>query len=110
MPSKSGVGGPVELIDPNVFSSAVFHPQHVNFYTEECSAFDLAAEYAFSIGRKQAFRDGNKRTAAAVAIAFLDVNGWTVYRSFTDDLLALVKDEMSKSEFSAELKVSLGEN
>jgi death on curing protein len=38
----------------------------------------VAATYAFSISENQPFIDGNKRTAATVAAAFLDINGYEI--------------------------------
>jgi death-on-curing protein len=37
--------------------------------------FDIAAAYAFHIGKNHPFADGNKRTALASALTFLAVNG-----------------------------------
>lgn len=37
--------------------------------------FDMAAAYAFHIAENQPFIDGNKRTAIAMALAFLQANG-----------------------------------
>jgi death-on-curing protein len=79
-------------------------PQNAYFYAGKVSLFDLAAEYAFSLGKNHAFHDGNKRVAAAAAIAFLDVNGWMVQEEFTDEMLALVTGEITKQQFSAALQ------
>jgi death on curing protein len=97
-------GGLAGLADANLLSSAVMQPQHAYFYGGKRSLFDLAAEYAFSISKNHAFNDGNKRTAAASAIAFLDVNNWLVQESFTKEIVALVKGEISKGELSATLE------
>lgn len=37
--------------------------------------FEMAAAYAFHIAENQPFLDGNKRTALAAALIFLDLNG-----------------------------------
>jgi death-on-curing protein len=37
--------------------------------------YEIAAAYAFHVAESQAFIDGNKRAAAASAIAFLRLNG-----------------------------------
>jgi death on curing protein len=42
------------------------------------SLFDKAATYALPISENQPFIDGNKRTAATVAAAFLDINGYEI--------------------------------
>jgi death-on-curing protein len=36
--------------------------------------FDIAATYAFHLAQAQAFLDGNKRTAVATALVFLEMN------------------------------------
>jgi death-on-curing protein len=97
-------GGSPGLADANLLGSAVAQPQNAYFYGGKRSLFDLAAEYAFSLGKNHAFYDGNKRVAAAAAIAFLDVNGWLVEKEFTNEMLALVTDQMTKTEFSAVLE------
>jgi len=67
-------GGSPGLRDRNAFESAVHQPQNV-FYYGGGNLFDMAAAYCFHIGQAQAFLDGNKRTAAAAAIVFLETNG-----------------------------------
>jgi death-on-curing protein len=97
-------GGSPGLLDGGLLSSAVIQPQNACFYGGKRSPFDLAAEYAFSLAKNHAFQDGNKRTGAAAAIAFLEVNGWLVEEHFTEEMLALVTGKMTKSEFSSVLK------
>jgi death on curing protein len=97
-------GGSPRLADPNLLSSAVMQPQNAHFYRGGVSLFDLATEYAFSLGKNHAFHDGNKRVAIAAAIAFLDVNGWLVQRELTDEILNLVTDKITKGQFSAALE------
>lgn len=97
-------GGKEGILDSNLLGSAVAHPQHVYLYGDECSIFDLATEYAFSIGKNHAFIEGNKRTAIASAIAFLEVNDWNVNVELTDQMERLAKDAITKQEFSALLE------
>ncbi len=40
--------------------------------------FEMAAAYAFHIAENQPFVDGNKRTALAAALIFLELNGVTL--------------------------------
>lgn len=49
-------------------------PQHLHFY-EQANLFEIAAAYAFHIAEAQAYVDGNKRTAVASALIFLELNG-----------------------------------
>jgi len=97
-------GGSPGLADANLLGSAVMRPQNAYFYGGNCSLFDLAAEYAFSLGKNHAFHDGNKRVAIAAAIAFLEVNGWLVEKDLTEEMLALVTDKITKDQFSAALQ------
>jgi death-on-curing protein len=66
-----GLGG---IGDPGLVESASGAAQNV-FWIGRGGLFDVAAGYAFHIAQSQAFNDGNKRTAAASAIAFLRKNG-----------------------------------
>ncbi len=45
------------------------------FYYGEADVFEIAAAYAFHLAQAQAFLDGNKRVAVAVALVFLAGNG-----------------------------------
>ena len=68
-------GGAHGVLDRNVVLSALTGP--INRWTHDPAAdlADLAAAYLFGFGRGQGFRDGNKRTALACALVFLDLNG-----------------------------------
>ena len=68
-------GGQDGIRDRNAFESAVYHPQNIYFY-DQGDVFDIAAAYCYHIAQAQAFLDGNKRTAAAAAIVFLEANGY----------------------------------
>lgn len=66
-------GGAVGIRDRSLLESAIHMPQasfggafmHTNI-------FEMAAAYAFHIAENQPFVDGNKRTALAAALVFLD--------------------------------------
>ena len=69
--------------------------------------FDIAAAYAFHIAESQAFLDGNKRTAAASAIAFLasnDCEDRGVDDALYDAMIAIAKREMTKADLAALLR------
>ena len=53
------------------------------------TTFEMAAAYLFGICRNHPFIDGNKRTALAVALAFLGLNGVRI-RAGEDELYDLV--------------------
>jgi death-on-curing protein len=69
-------GGKYGIRDIGLLSSAIAMPQstfegkylHKNIYEQ-------AAAYAFHICQNHPFLDGNKRTALATALVFLDING-----------------------------------
>lgn len=74
-------GGAAGLRDENALESALARAENKTSYGSP-NVFDLAAAYAFGLGRNHAFVDGNKRTAIVTAILFLHLNG---YRMTTDD-------------------------
>jgi death-on-curing protein len=67
-------GGLNGLRDLNTLESALARPKNRAVYSNPDLAA-LAAAYAFGIATKQAFVEGNKRTAAAVTETFLALNG-----------------------------------
>jgi death on curing protein len=54
--------------------SCVDAPQNVAFL-KEGDVFEQASAYAYSILRKSPFKQGNRGTALAAALVFLDING-----------------------------------
>jgi death-on-curing protein len=67
-------GGSEGVRDPGLIDSALASAKNA-FYDGEGDVFDVAASYAFHLAEAQAFLDGNKRTAVAVALIFLARNG-----------------------------------
>lgn len=99
-------GGADGIRDPALFESAVTHPQQVYFYTQ-ADLFEVAAAYAFHIAQAQARFDGNKRTAVAAALLFLEVNGIsTDFDSMTlyEAMIAEAEKQMGKTELAALLR------
>ncbi|MBK8202541.1 MAG: type II toxin-antitoxin system death-on-curing family toxin [Bdellovibrionales bacterium] len=66
-------GGATGIRDRGLLESAVMMPQ-ASFGGEfvHKGVFEMAAAYAFHIAENQPFVDGNKRTALASALVFLD--------------------------------------
>jgi death-on-curing protein len=63
--------------DETLFQAALSRPLSKWHYEEpRPDLFDLVAAYAFALCKGHVFHDGNKRTAHAVAFAFLMLNGW----------------------------------
>jgi len=67
-------GGGEGIRDIGLFESAMARPVNLAAYGEPDAAA-LAASYALGLARNHPFVDGNKRTAAAVSITFLELNG-----------------------------------
>jgi death-on-curing protein len=66
-------GGPDGIRDRGLLESALARPVNKFAYGETDLAA-LAAAYGFGIARNHAFVDGNKRTALASMIVFLNLN------------------------------------
>ena len=67
-------GGRAGIRNRGLVESAIAQPQQDYFYGG-ADRFAIAAGYAFHIAQAQAFLDGNKRTAIAAALTFLNLNG-----------------------------------
>lgn len=69
-------GGSHGINSRELLESAVVAPQQLYCYGDaECDIFDWAASYCSHLAKNHAFTDGNKRTAFAAAVTFLEVNG-----------------------------------
>ena len=74
--------------------------------------FEIAAAYLFHIAKNHALVDGNKRTALAAALTFLDLNDVTI-RATTDESVGLVEGvvagRVTKSEAALGLRDHTGD-
>ena len=68
-------GGSAGVRDAGLLQSAMARPQNLLAYGTP-TVFDLAACYAFGPVKNHPFVDGNKRTGFAVAVLFLELNGY----------------------------------
>ena len=68
-------GGQSGIRDRNAIESAMAAPHNAYQYSQEEDLVALATIYAIRLSQCQGFLDGNKRTGAASAIAFLRLNG-----------------------------------
>ncbi|HUG38126.1 MAG TPA: type II toxin-antitoxin system death-on-curing family toxin [Candidatus Limnocylindrales bacterium] len=69
----------------------------------------MAAAYLFHIAKNHPFLDGNKRTALAAGIAFLELNGWSLEADpgvLTDTVLGVADGTVSKSALSVFFEAS----
>lgn len=72
-------GGEYGVRDLTLLSSALAMPKATyGGQFLHAGVFDQASAYAFHICRNQPFIDGNKRTALATALVFLELNGVSV--------------------------------
>jgi death on curing protein len=97
-------GGSEGVRDQGLLESALARPKNRFAYSEQPSSIsELAAAYAFGICRNHPFVDGNKRTALAVAGAFLDRNGFLLTATQEDaylTFLSLASGQISEEELS----------
>ncbi len=71
--------------EPGLVESALASAENTHWYGQG-DLFAIAAAYAFHLAESQAFFDGNKRTGAAAALVFLDLNGFEMPASADLDL------------------------
>ena len=95
-------GGAEGIRDLGLFESAMACPENLAAYGEPDTAA-LAASYAFGLARNHPFVDGNKRTAAAVGITFIDLNGRRFIGSDAEIVIifeTLAAGELSEDELA----------
>ena len=95
-------GGGTGTRDQGGLESAVFQPQQLYFYGQP-DLYDLAAAYAFHIAESQAYIDGNKRTGAAAALTFLEMNGVRTQAepdALEQAMIGIAKHEMTKADLA----------
>ncbi len=97
-------GGRDGIRDINLLSSAVAVP-YATFSGEflHCDIFEMAAAYAFHVSQNHPFVDGNKRTALASALVFLEINGVGISdpdETLYESMIKIASGNMSKDEFA----------
>lgn len=105
-------GGLQGIRDPNGLEAALARPINKNSYAPDSDVSDLAAAYAFGLVRGHCFADGNKRTGLAVALMFLDLNGFELSPDVNENevvevVLALAADDIDEPEFARWLRERL---
>ncbi len=68
-------GGADGIRDEGLLLSALARPENIHAYEPDADVFRLAAAYCTGVVKNHPFIDGNKRTGALCAIAFLGLNG-----------------------------------
>ena len=97
-------GGTVGTRDINLLSSAVAMP-YASFSGDflHRDIYDMAAAYAFHICQNHPFIDGNKRTALASALVFLELNEISISDSegkLYEATVDIASGKMEKVEFA----------
>ncbi len=79
------------------YSDEFLHPSHL----------DMASAYAFHIAQNQPFLDGNKRTALACALVFLELNNISIddpNMNLYDAMIGFAEKTFTKEDFAKLLK------
>ena len=97
-------GGQDSVRDFGLLESALAQPE-ASFAGEwlHPTLYDMAAAYAYHLCQNRPFIDGNKRTALACALAFLELSGLSVRDPkglLKDAMLSIASGHMSKAEFA----------
>jgi death-on-curing protein len=101
--SLQAYGGTSGTRDSGLVESAVMQPRN-DFYYGQADLFAVAAAYAFHIAQAQAFLDGNKRTAIAAALTFLEANGIATDADkmpLYDAMIAIAERRLDKAGLAA---------
>jgi len=101
-------GGLSGMRDINLLSSAITMP-YASFSGDflHKDIFEMAAAYAFHICQNHPFIDGNKRTALASALVFLELNGISISGTqdkLYDAMISVSSGKMKKEDFAEILR------
>ncbi|MCH8241170.1 MAG: type II toxin-antitoxin system death-on-curing family toxin [Planctomycetes bacterium] len=94
-------GGKPGMLDEGLLESALAQPmaEFDGHYLHE-DLFAMAAAYVFHLANNHPFVEGNKRTALAAALVFLDINDYEVADEGTelaDVVLEMVEQKRDKA-------------
>ena len=99
-------GGIDGVRDEGAIESALAAAQNTWLYRGS-DVFEIAATYAYHLAESQAFLDGNKRTAIASALTFLELNGAYAtpnQAELYDAMIAIAARRMDKAGLAAVLR------
>lgn len=101
-------GGQPGFLDPGLLQSAIAMPQ-ASFGGEwlHRDLYEMAAAYAFHLSQNHPFVDGNKRTALACALVFLELNGVSLSdpkRLLYDAMMEVASGNLSKLDLGVVLR------
>ena len=93
-------GGSHGILDENAMGSALHKPIDLHAYEPDSDIAALAAAYLCGFAQKQVFADGNKRTALALTLVFLRMNGHELNVAKSELLafvLAIARNELDQT-------------
>lgn len=100
-------GGHHGVLNEHLVESAINQPQNTSFFGGG-DLFEIAAAYAFHIVADHPFWDGNKRTGAASALEFLELNGVDTslvpHQGLFECLIQVADHQMDRFELAAFLR------
>ena len=91
-------GEPFLLRDKGLLESALDKPRNRFLYDGVDDIVDLAAALLFGIAQNHPFLQGNKRTAFASAVMFLELNGYRLSNQYDDRLGQLIVDTLEAGD------------
>ncbi|MDQ6622733.1 MAG: type II toxin-antitoxin system death-on-curing family toxin [Verrucomicrobiota bacterium] len=103
-------GGAQGVRDRGAIESALAAAKNDFFYAN-ADLFAIAAAYAFHLAQAQAFLDGNKRVAVAVALAFLARNGIAAIPNedrLYDAMIGIAERRLTKADLAQVLRELFG--
>lgn len=101
-------GGSSGIRDTGLLESALARPENLFAYGKP-DVFDLAASYGAGLAKNHPFVDGNKRIGFAVAVLFLELNGYRFEAAEADATvrtLALAAGDLQEKNYAAWLKAN----
>ena len=103
-------GGSPGIRDRGLIESALGAAQNA-FYVGGADLFEIAATYAYHLAQAQAFLDGNKRVAVAIALVFLAGNGYPRISDPTrlyDAMIGIAERQLDKPGLAAVFRELFG--
>jgi death-on-curing protein len=109
--SLARFGGAPGIRDEGLLESALIRPINQFDLGSDLDLVDIAAAYAFGLGKNHAFVDGNKRIAFLACGLFLEQNGKRLNAEPLDAIaavMALAAGDIGEKEFAAWLRGNIG--
>lgn len=84
-------------VDAGKLAGALARVEQQVFYNGLDDVFEIACWYAIAIAKSHGFIDGNKRTALATMLTFLDIQGVTLHHDtgLDDMMVDVVESQLS---------------